>query len=120
MKGSFSVGTASATPPSTGGNVVTAKTRLVLTSGPGFSITLKTAAGKAVKTMKRGTYAVTVRDRSRIHNARVVAPGFNRATTVPFVGTQAWKVKLAKAGTLRFLCDPHASSGMKGSAKIVR
>ena len=28
--------------------------------------------------------------------------------------------KLARTGTLRFLCDPHAITGMKGSAKIVR
>jgi len=120
MKGQFTVGSV-AQPPSTGGggSAVTPMTRLVLTSGPGFSITLKTAAGKAVKTMKTGTYAVTVRDRSSSHNAHVIAPGFNRATTVPFVGTQGWRVKLAKTGTLRFLCDPHASS-MRGSAKIVR
>lgn len=102
-----------------GAPVVTAKTKLVLTTGPGFSITLKTAAGKAFKSMKTGTYTVTVRDRSSIHNAHVVAPGYNRKTIVPSVGTQTWKVKLAKVGTLRFLCDPHASS-MKGSATVVR
>ena len=119
LKGSFTVGSGS--PPSTGGpGAITAATRLVLTSGPGYTITLKTAAGKAVKAVKVGTYDVTVRDRSRIHDARLVAPGFNRATTVPFVGTQRWKVKLAKVGKLRFLCDPHAANGMRGSAKIVR
>lgn len=121
MKGSFTVGSGSQ-PPTTGGGgaaVVTPRTRLVLTSGPEFTISLKTSAGKAVKALKTGTYAVTVRDRSSEHNAHVVAPGFNRSTTVPFVGTQTWKVKLAKTGTLRFVCDPHASS-MRGSAKIVR
>jgi len=105
--------------PASGAQTITAKTRLVLTTGPGFSITLKTTAGKAVKSMKVGTYTVTVRDRSSMHNAHVVAPGYNRKTTVSFVGTQTWKVKLAQAGTLRFLCDPHASF-MKGSAKVVR
>lgn len=118
MRGSFTVGSGSQ--PSTGGSTaITAKTKLVLTSGPGFSIALKTAAGKAVKTMKTGTYTVTVRDRSTMHNAHIVAPGYERKTTVPFVGTQTWKVRLAKAGTLRFLCDPHASR-MRGSAKILR
>jgi len=63
---------------------------------------------------------MVVRDRSRIHNAHVVAPGFNRKTTLPFVGAQRWKVKLARPGALRFLCDPHASTGMRGSARIVR
>ena len=71
--------------------------------------------------MKRGTYTMVVRDRSRIHNAHVVAPGFNRKTSpLTYKGSQTWKVKLRKTGTLRFLCDPHARGGMKGSAKIVR
>jgi len=100
---------------------VTATTKLVLTSGPAFVITLKTARGKAVKTMKRGTYTMVVRDRSRVHNAHVAAPGFNRKTSpLTYKGSQTWKVKLKKTGTLRFLCDPHARGGMKGSAKIVR
>ena len=70
--------------------------------------------------MRARTYSLTVRDRSRAHDAHVIAPGFNRRTTIRFVGTQRWKMKLAKVGTLRFLCDPHASAGMRGSAKIVR
>lgn len=95
-------------------------TRLQLTSGPGNSIRLRTASGRAVRTMKRGTYRFVVRDRSRLHNAHVVAPRYNRRTTVPFVGSQTWRVALARAGTLRFLCDVHASVGMRGSARIVR
>jgi plastocyanin len=121
LAGAFTVGNPPpTTQPPTGPAPITAKTRLVLTSGPAQLITLKTAAGKAVRSMKRGTYSLTVRDRSRAHDAHVIAPGFNRRTTIAFVGTQRWKVKLAKVGTLRFLCDPHASAGMRGSAKIVR
>ena len=122
MRGSFTVGNAPPPPPpAPSPTVVTPKSKLVLTSGPRFVITLKTAAGKAVKRMKRGTYRVTVRDRGRIHNAHVIAPGYNRKTSpLTLTGTQTWKVKLARTGTLRFLCDPHASTGMKGSAKIVR
>ena len=120
MSGSFTVGSGTAPPPpSGGGGAITAKTKLTLTTGPGFTISLRTAAGKAVRTMRTGTYTVVVRDRSRSHNARVRAPGSNRATTVPFVGRQTWKVKLARTGTLRFLCDPHAAQ-MRGSARIVR
>jgi len=116
MHGSFTVGNPSTTtPPGT----VTPKTKLVLTSGPALSITLRTLAGKAVKAMTLGTYSLVVRDRSASHDAHVVAPGFDRATTVPFVGTQTWKVKLAKTGTFRFFCDPHKAAGMRGSAKIV-
>jgi len=115
----FVVGNPTTAPPQTG-NVVTPKSRLVLTSGPAEVITLKTSAGKTVRTMRLGTYNVTVRDRSRIHNAHVIAPGFNKRTTLTFVGTQRWKVALKRTGTFRFLCDPHAITGMKGSAKIVR
>jgi plastocyanin len=92
----------------------------VLATGPGYSITLRTTAGKSVRSVKLGTYSVVVRDRSSIHNAHLAAPGYNRRTTVPFAGTQTWKVKLAKPGTLRFQCDVHVLQGMKGAAKIVR
>jgi plastocyanin len=120
MNGSFTVGEGGTTPPpSSTPTPVTPATRLQLTSGPGFAINLRTAAGKAVTTMRTGTYRVTVRDRSRLHNAHLRGPGYNRATTVPFVGQQTWRVRLARAGTLRLLCDAHASQ-MRGSARIVR
>ena len=119
LAGTFTVGNP-ATPPPTGAAPITAKTRVVLTAGPSQRITLRTAAGKVVRTMRVGTYNMTVRDRSRFHNAHVRAPGFNRSTTLSFVGTQRWRVRLARGGTLRFLCDPHASVGMRGSARIVR
>ncbi len=118
LRGAFVVGNPPVTTPPPP-LIVTPKTRLVLTSGPAEVITLKTSTGKTVKAVKRGTYTVTVRDRSRIHDAHVVAPGFTRQTTVPFVGRQTWKMKLAKVGTLRFYCDPHQLTGMRGSAKIV-
>jgi plastocyanin len=130
MRGTFTAGTPPPTtppptpptnPPSSGSGAITARTRLVLTSGPAQVITLKTAAGKAVKAMRLGTYTVSVRDRGRIHNAHLVAPGYNRSTRpVTYTGTQTWRVKLAKIGTLRFLCDPHARQGMRGSARLVR
>jgi plastocyanin len=50
----------------------------------------------------------------------VIAPGYNRRTTLAFRGTQTWRVALRRTGTLRFLCDPHAAEGMRGSARIVR
>jgi plastocyanin len=123
MRGTVTAGTPPSAPPSGGSGspgAITAKTKLALTSGPGYKITLRTATGKRVRTMRTGTYTVVVRDRSQIHNAHLVAPGANRFTTVPYRGTRTWKVKLARAGTLQFLCDPHARQGMRGSAKIVR
>jgi len=122
MNGSFTVGNVTQPPPNPqpGANPVTSKSKLRLTSGPGFTITLKTTAGKAVRSMRTGTYTVVVRDRSRIHNAHLVGPGYNRATKpLTYTGSQMWKVRLARVGTLRFLCDPHSAT-MKGSAKIVR
>jgi len=118
MIGRFTVGT----PPTTAPPPPPTSTpkKLVLSSGPAYSITLKTTAGKAVRSLKLGTYTVVVRDRSSVHDAHIIAPGFDRRTTVPFVGTRTWKMKLARTGKLRFLCDPHASQGMRGSAKITR
>lgn len=122
MRGTFTVGSGGGGggggPPPV--KTITPATRIVLTSGPTQRITLKTARGATVKQMKTGTYRVTVRDRGAVHNAHLRGPGYNKKTTVPFRGTQKWKVALKRAGTLRFLCDPHASLGMKGSAKIVR
>ena len=90
--------------------------KLVLTTGPGFTIALRTAAGKKVTRLKPGAYTVVVRDRSANHNARLKGAGAAKATTVPFVGTKTWRVVLRK-GTLTFVCDPHASS-MRGTVVV--
>jgi len=114
LRGTFVAGTLPKPPP----RVITSRTKLIVTAGPAQVITLKTAAGKVVKALKRGTYTVLVRDRSRIHNVHLVAPGYNRKTTINFLGVQTWRVRLAREGTLRYRCDPHASFGMRGSARI--
>jgi plastocyanin len=121
LGGDFVVGNPQQTPPPAATPTVTAKSRLVVTAGPADVITLRTAAGANVKQMTVGTYNVTVRDRGRDHNVHLVGPGYNRRTQpLSYRGTQTWKVRLARAGTLRFLCDPHAALGMRGSARIVR
>jgi plastocyanin len=87
------------------------------TVGPGFTISLK-MAGKAVKTLKAGTYSITVSDKSGIHNFHLTGPGVNKQiTAVGFVGTKTVVVKLKK-GVYKFVCDPHAST-MKGSFKVL-
>jgi plastocyanin len=86
--------------------------KLVATDGPGFTITLK-QAGKTVKTLKAGTYTITVQDKSNIHNFHLIGPGVNKKTSVGAVLTTTWKVTLKK-GTYRYICDPHATI-MKGS-----
>ena len=124
MNGSFTVGnvpTQQPPPeqkPPTGSGAVTPKTKLVLTSGPGFTITFKTTAGKTVKSMKTGTYTLVVRDRSRIHNAQSSHPGSTADEAVGLAGTQTWKVRLARqpgrSGSVTRM--PY---GDEGSAKIV-
>jgi plastocyanin len=92
--------------------------KLVGTVGPGFSITLK-MNGKAVKTLKAGTYSLTVADKASIHNFHLIGPGVNKmVTSVPFVGSKTVTVTLKK-GTYTYQCDPHASAGMKGTFKVV-
>jgi plastocyanin len=94
----------------------TATPKLTGVSGPGFTVAV-TAAGKAVKTLKAGTYTIVVEDKSSIHNFHLVGPGVNKTTTVPFTGKQTWTVKLKK-GTYTYKCDIHAASGMKGTFKV--
>jgi plastocyanin len=93
----------------------TAATRLVATVGPGFTITLK-KAGVKVRSLRPGTYTITVQDKSRDHNFRLRGPGFNRATGIARVGTFRWTVRL-RAGTYRYVCDPHLDS-MRGSFRV--
>ena len=90
--------------------------RLIATVGPGFTITLKTAAGKRVTTLKRGRYTFVVRDRSEDHNFHLKGPVNRNLSGVDFVGTKRVTVTL-KAGRYTYLCDPHADS-MRSSFRV--
>ena len=80
--------------------------KLVGTTGPGFTITLKKGT-TMVKTLKAGKYMIVVRDRSNIHNFRLKGPGLNKQiTTVGFKGTKTVTVTLKK-GKYTYDCDPH-------------
>jgi plastocyanin len=94
-----------------------ATTKLVATVGPSFTITL-TKGGKKVTTLKPGTYAITVNDKSTFHNFHLKGPGVNKSTSVAFKGTpkRPWTVTLKK-GTYTYVCDPHATE-MKGSFRV--
>ncbi|MBD0330707.1 MAG: hypothetical protein ICV64_11475 [Thermoleophilia bacterium] len=96
----------SATP--TGRNV------LVATVGPGATVSLRTRAGRRVRTLRAGRYTIAVRDRSEIHNFHLRGPGVNKQTGVAFTGTATWRVRFRKGKTYRYVCDPHASS-MRGT-----
>jgi plastocyanin len=119
MNGQFSVGTgvnpqpppAPPPPPPPAG-----VTRLTASVGPGFSISLRTAAGRRVTSLRAGRYRITVRDRSPLHNFHLTGPRMNKKTTVGFRGIRTWTVTLRK-GLHRFVCDPHRSR-MKGSFRV--
>jgi plastocyanin len=90
--------------------------KLVGTVGPGFTITLK-RFNKPLKTLKAGTYSITVSDKSPIHNFHLKGPGVNKIiTAIGFKGFKTVVVKLSK-GTYTFVCDPHFTT-MKGSFKV--
>ena len=94
---------------SLGGGSSTSATKLSGAVGPGFTIKL-TKAGKTVKTLRAGTYRLTVSDRSSAHNFVLEKEhGAERVITgVPFVGTKTVTVRLTK-GAWKVYCDPHAS-----------
>jgi plastocyanin len=97
---------------STGG--AAAHARLVGTTGPGFSIEMA-ANGKDVKKLKPGTYTLVVHDKASFRDFHLIGPGVNKVvTSVEFVGTKTVTVRLKK-GKYTYQCDPHASSGMRGS-----
>jgi plastocyanin len=116
MNGEFAVGTASLPPPRPPATRPPAQRRLVATVGPGFTISVRTAAGARVTTLRRGTYTITVRDRSRAHNFHLLGPRINRRTTVAAMGSFTWRVTL-RPGRYRFVCDPHAAA-MRGSFRV--
>jgi len=88
----------------------TRNSTLIGTDGPGFTITM------SKQTVKAGTYTIVVHDKSNIHNFRLTGPGVNKLTSVPWVGTKTWTVKL-KQGVYKFVCDPHATI-MKGVLRV--
>ena len=83
---------------------------LIGTDGPGFTITM------SKKTVPAGTYLITIRDRSAIHNFHLTGPGVNKKTSVTGTGTTKWTVKIKK-GTYHFMCDPHRTI-MHGILKV--
>jgi plastocyanin len=85
--------------------------KLTATDGPGFTITM------SKKSVPHGTYVITVKDRSSIHNFHLTGPGgINKKTSVAAVKTYTWKLTLKK-GTYKFVCDPHKTI-MHGTLKV--
>jgi hypothetical protein len=86
----------------------TAVPKLNGTIGPGYTISLKNAQGKKVKSLKHGKYTFIVRDKANIHNFTLKGPGGRNKmiTGTGFVGKKTVSVTLKK-GTYRFYCTIH-------------
>jgi hypothetical protein len=111
MRRTFAVGTPPAAPPKPA-----APPRLLATVGPSSTISLRSASGAALTTLTAGTYAVAVRDRSKLHNFHLVGKGVNRKSSLAGTAIQTWQVTLAK-GTLRFFSD-RSPQKVKGSVLV--
>jgi plastocyanin len=83
---------------------------LIGTVGPGFTITMNK------RTVTAGSYVIVIHVRSPIHNFHLTGRGVDKATTLSFVGTVKWTVKLKK-GAYSYVCDPH-SAIMHGVLKV--
>jgi plastocyanin len=94
-------------------------TRLVGRVGPGQTITLRTAFGRTVKTLRSGRYTIVIRDRSSVDNFHLIDrdPTLpDKKTGVRFVGVRTWTVILGK-GSYRYVSDPHRSS-LRGTFRV--
>ena len=61
-------------------------------------------ASLSAHSLAPGSYAITVRDRSRSAGFRLTGPGVNRRTGKTFTGSVTWKATLQK-GTYRYGVD---------------
>jgi hypothetical protein len=84
-------------------------------SGPGYTISLKKGT-KVVRTLKRGTYRITVRDRSDEHNFRLRGPSGRLLSSVGWAGTKTVTLRL-RPGRYTYVCDPHADE-MRGGFRV--
>ena len=97
------------------GQTSAAPTKLFGTVGPGFTISLKNAAGKKVTTLKPGTYAFVITDKASIHDWNLVGPGVNKTSGVAFVGKKTIVATLNR-GSYKYQCSVHF---FKGTFKVV-
>ncbi len=82
MRGTLNVGVAPPPPPRLSGRV-----------GPGKVLTLRNAAGAAVKSLKAGTYRLSVRDATKVDNFHLLGKSVNKRTGVAFKGSVTWTVR---------------------------
>ena len=112
MRGSFTAGTQTSPPPPP---PPAAAKRLSASVGPGARIAVRSTGGARVKTLRRGSYAIAVADRSRSDNFHLRGPGVNARTGVAFIGRRTWRVRLAK-GLYTYRSDRHPK--LRGSFRV--
>jgi plastocyanin len=69
-----------------------------------------------VKTLKRGRYTITVRDRSDEHDFHLRGPVSRMLSPVGWTGTKTVTLTL-KPGRYTYVCDPHADE-MRGGFRV--
>jgi plastocyanin len=105
-------------PPPAAGGGKNKLPRLQASVGPDFQISLtRPGSSKRLKTVKAGSYLITITDRASEHNFHLTGPGVNKRTSVAFRGTTTWRVKLRKGKLYRYVCDPHRQA-MRGSFRV--
>jgi hypothetical protein len=102
LAGALTTGSADSGPAST----AQAATELVGQSGPGPSVSLRDASGNRVEQLAPGTYRITVRDQSEVHNFHLSGAGVDMSTSVDLIETVVWTVTFVD-GTYTFVCDAH-------------
>jgi plastocyanin len=127
MRGSFSVSTSPTPPPAPAPAPPPAPSpppppapkpaaaKLLASVGPGARISLTTSAGRRVRTLSPGLFALTVSDRSAVDNFHLKGPGVDRKTGVSAKTKVTWTVRLQK-GVYVFRSDAHPS--LKGSVAV--
>ena len=72
-----------------------------------FVISLTDGAGQPVTTLPAGSYSMTLKDLSKIHNFHFKGPRpADFSTRVPEVEQKTFQVRLTP-GTYSYVCDPH-------------
>lgn len=74
-----------------------------------FSISLTDPSGTAISKLAAGTYSMTIKDESSIHDFHLTGAGVDHTTGIGSTGTTTFSVTF-KPGKYSFVCDPHASS----------
>ena len=80
----------------------------VVGHGDGFTISLTDPSGQRISNLAAGTYSLTVKDESTIHNFHLTGDGVDKTTSIGSTSTATFSVTF-KPGTYTFVCDPHSA-----------